>query len=201
MGSIIKVEAEGKIRIFRGKDDVDAQCKLDAWVERKEFALRPEERCGEYLKIRRMYGEECAPLEVEFYQHLEGTGLTPKLLRYGDFFSFSVTYAETGLVLSNKFSYIAVERFGKSLEEIYGSSPECMNSSETMRKNKLVFDRTFPSKKFPENVRESVRKLIERLSKACLDHQDFHAGNVLTNERGQLKCIDFECAAITTTEF
>lgn len=93
-------------------------------------------------------------------------------------------------------SFIAVERFGRSLEEIYGSSPQCLNSSEKMRRNKGVFDATFPPERFPKQIKKSLVRLIGELSKACFDHQDFHAGNVLMNEKGALKVIDFECARI-----
>lgn len=196
MCSIIKVEVEGETLHFRGKDDVDAQCKLDLWIEREVISRAPKEKNGEYLKISRSYGEEFLPLEVEFYEHLEGTGLSPKLLRYGTFFSFRTEYAESGLSIDNKMSFIAVERFGRSLEEIYGSSPQCLNSSEKMRRDKRVFDATFPPERFPKQIKKSLVRLIGDLSKACFDHQDFHAGNVLMNEKGALKVIDFECARI-----
>ncbi|AMQ10918.1 putative serine/threonine protein kinase [Brazilian marseillevirus] len=197
MTSVIKVEAEGKTRVFRGKDDIDVQYKLDDWVDYKVQTLRPKERGGEYLKISCAYGDEKKPLEVEFYEHLKGSGLAPELLRYGDFFSFRTTYEESGLVLDKKYSFFAIERFGASLEEVYGSSPRCMNSSEKMRSNDKMFDDTFPPGKFPEEVRESIKELIECLSEEGIDHEDFHAGNILTDGY-VLKAIDFECASFTT---
>lgn len=191
MGSIIKVEAEGKTLFFRGEDDIEAQYNLDLWVESKELALRPKEHKREYLKFCRMYGGE-EPEEIEFYRHLKGTELTPKLLRHGNYFSFTVTYGESGLVLNHSCAFIGIERFGKSLEEIYGSSPETMLSSKDMLKDRALFDRAFPQEKFPEDVRESVLELAQCLYDEDTDHQDFHAGNVLMDEHGVTKVIDFE---------
>nr|WNL50472.1 serine threonine protein kinase [Marseillevirus sp.] len=195
MGSVIKVEAEGKTLFFRGEDDIDAQYNLDLWVESKEFALRPKQRRGEYLKFCRMYGEG-EPEEVEIYRHLDGTELTPKLLRHGNYFSFTATYGESGLVLNHSCAFIGIERFGKSLEEIFGSSPETMLSSKDMLKDRALFDRAFPPEKFPQEIRESVLELATCLESEGIDHQDFHSGNILMDKHGVTKVIDFECVSI-----
>ncbi|AHC55004.1 putative serine/threonine protein kinase [Tunisvirus fontaine2] len=196
MKSIIKVEAEGKVHIFRGRDDVDVQCKVDAWVDSKVQLLHPKEGKREHIKISRTYGEEELPLEVEFYERLEGTELTPKLWRYGTFFSFRAIYEETGLDFYQKFYYIALEKYGMSLEEVYGSSSICMRSSTKMLRDEELFDRVFPPEKFPEEVRSSIRELAKCLEEEGVDHLDFHAGNILTDNHGILKAIDFECAAM-----
>nr|WRK65274.1 serine/threonine protein kinase [Marseillevirus futianmevirus] len=110
MCSVIKVQLEGKIHIFRGKDDIDAQIKLDAWVDYKVQSSRPKERTHEFIKISRLYGEG-ENTEVRFYRHLEGTELTPRMLGSEVFLSFQTTYEETGLVLEETFSYLSVERY------------------------------------------------------------------------------------------
>nr|WQM86799.1 serine/threonine protein kinase [Marseillevirus cajuinensis] len=189
MGSVIKVEAEGKTLFFRGEDDIDAQCNLDLWVEAKELALRPKEQKGEYLKFCRMYGTE-EPDEVEIYRHLDGTELTPKLLRFGTYFSFRAVH-DPGVSVDHSCAFIGIERFGKSLEEIYGSSLETMLSSKDMLKDSTIFDRAFPPEKFPEEIRESVLELAQCLSDECVNHGDFHSGNVLMKD-GTLRVIDFE---------
>lgn len=194
MASVIKVEAEGKTLFFRGEDDIDAQYNLDLWVEAKELALRPKENPREYLKFCRMYGGE-EPDEIEFYRHLKGTELTPKLLRFGTYFSFTATYGESGLVLDHSCAFIGIERFGKSLEEIFGSSLETMLSSKDMLKDGATFDRAFPPEKFPQEIRESVLELAQCLCDENADHRDFHAGNILMKDE-ILKVIDFECASI-----
>lgn len=191
MGSIIKVKAEGKTLFFRGEDDIEAQYNIDLWVESKELALRPKQRRGEYLKFCRIYGEEEESDEIEFYRHLDGTELTPKLLRYGNHFSFRVMY-DSGVSVDHSCTFIGIERFGKSLEEIFGSSPETMLSSKDMLKDRALFDRAFPPEKFPQEVRESVLELAQCLYEEHVDHRDFHAGNVLMDEHGITKVIDFE---------
>lgn len=194
MASVIKVEAEGKTFFFRGENDIDAQYNLDLWVEAKELALRPKEQKGEYLKFCRMYGNE-EPDEIKFYRHLDGTELTPRLLRFGTYFSFRVVH-DSSWTVDHSFAFIGIERFGKSLEEIFGSSLECMLSSKDMLKDRALFDRAFPSEKFPQQVRESVLELAQCLYDEAVNHQDFHTGNVLMDEHGVTKVIDFECASI-----
>ncbi|AEA07211.1 putative serine/threonine protein kinase [Lausannevirus] len=195
MNSIIKVEAEGKTHIFRGKDDVQVQCKLDDWVDHKVQLLYPSTKQGEFVKVSRAYGTEEKPLEVEFYEHLKGTGLTPRLLRYGDVFCFRTIYEESGLVLDNKYCYFATELFGKSLEQLFGPS-KCMVSSEELKKDKKKFDETFPPSKFPEEIRSGIRQIIARLSAMKVNHQDFHTGNILMDKYGTMKVIDFEVAEL-----
>lgn len=41
MCSIIKVEVEGETLHFQGEDDIDAQCKLDLWIEREVISFSP----------------------------------------------------------------------------------------------------------------------------------------------------------------
>ncbi|AVR53076.1 divergent serine/threonine protein kinase [Marseillevirus Shanghai 1] len=41
MCSIIKVEVEGETLYFQGEDDIDAQRKLDLWIEQEVFSFSP----------------------------------------------------------------------------------------------------------------------------------------------------------------
>lgn len=111
MRSIIKVEYGGKVRIFRGCDDTEVQEKVDRWIDDTIQLLSPRVNDGEYLKIARTTACDgrTGNLEVKFYDHLRDSGLTPKLLKHADFFSFRVIYKESGLVVDHGCSYIVVK--------------------------------------------------------------------------------------------
>ncbi|AGV01727.1 divergent serine/threonine protein kinase [Cannes 8 virus] len=51
MCSIIKVEVEGETLHFQGEDDIDAQCKLDLWIEREVISRAPKEKRGNISKF------------------------------------------------------------------------------------------------------------------------------------------------------
>ncbi|BAU80266.1 divergent serine/threonine protein kinase [Tokyovirus A1] len=187
----ITVKCEGSEHKFTGNDEFDTQSKAEAFLLKKAKAMsRDLEEFGEYIKLVILSKGGVSP-EVKCYEHLDGTDITPKLLRTGSLFSFQMTYP-SGLTLDSQYSYMAFEEFGRALDEIYGSSEECMNSSEDLLADSRLFDKIFPSETFPESIREKIRCLLEKLSDLSLEHQDIHAGNILMDEQETLKLIDFE---------
>ena len=66
-----------------------------------------------------------------------------------------------------------------------------MNSSKDLLADPSLFDKIFPSGMFPEDTREKIRRLLEKLSDQKLVHLDVHSGNILSNGE-TLKLIDFE---------
>lgn len=174
--------------------------KYYASIDAKDW-VRGEANCSafrlqkpeEYAKAV-IHGAKNSIGEVEFYEHLKGTGITPKLLRAGKLFPFQIVEKGTENISEGECSYIVLERFGKSLDKIYVAT-DGMISSEDFLEHEEMFDKHFSSSKFPEKVREDIRSLLKRLSEAGVEHLDFHSGNILMDEKGQLRVIDFERAA------
>ncbi|ALX27598.1 divergent serine/threonine protein kinase [Golden Marseillevirus] len=197
MSSVIELYAHGQTFTFSGEDIHEAQDKLDEWVGQEIERLTPREMKDEYLKVVRVYEQTKDHPETEFYKFLKGTGLCPRLLRQGLVFSFTVYYPDMHYELDHSVVFLGVKRYGKSLEQIYGNPGEFMNSSFDMLRDKKLFDLTFPPSIFPQNVRKEVFLLARKLQKLGFEHKDFHAGNVLFDEKTQrYKVIDFEGAEV-----
>lgn len=151
------------------------------------------QKSGEYAKAV-IHSAKNFIREVKFYEYLKETGITPELLRTGKLFPFQIVEEGTENISEGEYSYIVLERFGNSLDKIYAVTDGII-SSEDLLTNEEMFDNTFSPSKFPEKVRENIRSLLKRLSEAGVEHLDFHSGNILMDEKGQLKVIDFERAA------
>lgn len=190
----VTVHCEGNTCTFKGTNEFDVQADAEAFLFKKAKSMaRPLEEFGEYIKLVIVPKGEVSP-EVEIYEYLDGSGITPKLLRTGSLFTFQMVHEPLGMVTHHHYFYVVLEEFGRALDEIYGPSEECMNSSEELLANAELFDKIFPPDAFPENIRESVKRLLEKLSGMLLKHQDVHAGNILVDEHGKMKIIDFEYA-------
>ncbi|AHA45938.1 divergent serine/threonine protein kinase [Insectomime virus] len=191
----ITVKCEGEEHKFAKKDQLSAQAAADEFLLKKAKLMSHKlEQPGQYVKLVVLSEDEQASPEVEYYEYLEGLNITPKLLSFGSLFSFQTVYKSSGLSFDSHYSYMVFEKFGESLDETYGPSIHCMNSSEELLASSRLFDRIFPHGIFPQKVRDSIRNLLEELSEMLVEHQDIHSGNILMGEDGTLKLIDFEYA-------
>ncbi|AMQ10916.1 divergent serine/threonine protein kinase [Brazilian marseillevirus] len=191
MERFITVHYDRNTYTFKGTNEFDAQADAETFLLEKAKSLAmPLQEFGEYIKLVILPKGEVSP-EVEFYEYLDGTEITPKLLRTGSLFPFQMVY-DSGLSFESHYFYMVFEEFGRALDEIYGVSCECMNSSEDLLDDADLFDKIFPQEDFPEDTRKSIRHLLEKISDMRLEHQDIHSGNILVGEEGKMKLIDFE---------
>nr|WNL49725.1 hypothetical protein MarFTMF_209 [Marseillevirus sp.] len=191
MSHTIIVKFGGSEHKFAGNNEFDVQADAEAFILKKARSLsRDLEEFGEYFKLFILPKGDISQ-EVRCYEYLKGTGLTPRLLRTGSLFTFQMSHEPSGLSFEKECSYMALEEFGRALDEIYGVSVECMNSSKNLLVDPSLFDKIFPSGTFPEDIREKIRSLLEKLSDQKLVHLDVHSGNILSNGE-TLKLIDFE---------
>ncbi|ALH07021.1 putative serine/threonine protein kinase [Port-miou virus] len=190
----VTIQCGGDAFSFEDKYEYDALLEANDWLHSKaEKLCNFFKKDGEFMKSI-VCSKDGIPSEIKYYDNLKGTDITPKLLRTGELFPFGVTREKSGKTVDKKYCYVVLEKFGKSLDKNYPIT-EGMIPSELLLEYPETFEKIFPSDVFPENLREKIMDLLQRLSAKGVEHLDVHTGNILMNEQGELRLIDFEHAA------
>lgn len=140
--------------------------------------------------------------EIKIYNLLQPLHITPKLIKYENI-KVCDLFDDNNMILDTYYyHYLVIEKYGESLWDLYSDNNwEGANIYEyydayikalegnTNKEELNVFNIMFPPC-IPNEIREQVKIIYQKMVTVGYLHQDMHAGNFLVKD-GIVKVIDF----------